>query len=137
MILNIRKSEPQKGGRNLYIFWKVWEVFNQNRISTLTINQLRFTHTSKFTMSSTRQAGGFKAAMHNPNVTEEGKQAAAEKLQNLKQSGELESTTASRTEGKNEGNVIGGYKATLKNPNVSEEAKDHAKEILEEHGVDA
>ncbi|KAF9525274.1 Conidiation protein 6-domain-containing protein [Crepidotus variabilis] len=83
-------------------------------------------------MSATRQAGGYKAALANPNVTAEGKQAAAEKLHDLEDSGEIEAAGHE----KNEGNVIGGYKATLKNPNVSEEAKEHAIEVLEEKGIE-
>ncbi|KAH8828663.1 Conidiation protein 6-domain-containing protein [Flagelloscypha sp. PMI_526] len=82
-------------------------------------------------------AGGLKATLKNPNVSEEAKESAAERLD----SGnfETEATELSRSrpdELKNEGNVIGGYKATLKNPRVSEEAKDHAEEVLRSKGID-
>ncbi|KAJ3500480.1 hypothetical protein NLJ89_g9774 [Agrocybe chaxingu] len=89
-----------------------------------------------------RVAAGYKAAIHNPRVSEETRERVQEKLDSLKggvgaersSSGEqFESEDA--TAGKNAGNVMGGYKATLKNPNVSAEAKENAREILEGHGA--
>ncbi|TCD66710.1 hypothetical protein EIP91_001003 [Steccherinum ochraceum] len=80
-----------------------------------------------------RKIGGHKAAINNPNVSEEAKDNSRQAIDELESSGETETT---RQEGeKNEGNVIGGYKATLKNPNVSEEAKNNAKNVLEDKGA--
>ncbi|TFK67638.1 hypothetical protein BDN72DRAFT_960877 [Pluteus cervinus] len=77
-------------------------------------------------------AGGLKAAIHNPNVSEEAKESAKARLEEMGTG--VESTTSGSDAGdaglKNEGNVIGGYKATLKNPNVSDEAKQHAEQVL-------
>ncbi|EPY51579.1 conidiation protein 6 [Schizosaccharomyces cryophilus OY26] len=66
---------------------------------------------------SKRVNAGHKAALHNPNVSEETKQHEKEYL---------ESHGAEYSE-----SGSGGYKATTHNPNVSEEAKEHAKEELE------
>ena len=95
----------------------------------------RYLHILWFSLLLDRQAGGYKATINNPNRSEETKEAAREKLENLENckflyillfiyimihlshaaeeyeaanSGEVEMT------GKNEGNVLGGYKATLK-----------------------
>ncbi|KAL0953936.1 hypothetical protein HGRIS_005100 [Hohenbuehelia grisea] len=89
-------------------------------------------------------AGGYKAALKNPNVSDEAKNNAQRKLDEL-ESGEdseyipgteVDSVVGDTDEkGRNMGNVIGGYKATLKNPNVGQEAKAHAKEVLEENNA--
>ncbi|ODQ56120.1 conidiation-specific protein 6 [Saitoella complicata NRRL Y-17804] len=79
-------------------------------------------------------AGGYKATLNNPNVSDEAKQHAQEMLD----SGDFESAPSSSKHDdsmKNTGNVIGGYKATLNNPNVSDEAKEHAQEKLDELGA--
>jgi len=95
----------------------------------------RSVHNLWFSSFLDRQAGGYKATINNPHRSEETKEAAREKLENLENckflyilfsiyimiylshvaeeyeaanSGEVDMT------GKNEGNVIGGYKATLK-----------------------
>jgi hypothetical protein len=56
-----------------------------------------------------RVAGGYKATMHNPNTSEEAKQSAKERLEDMKP--ELEEhqnhLAADETAGKNLGNVIG------------------------------
>ncbi|KAF9525273.1 Conidiation protein 6-domain-containing protein, partial [Crepidotus variabilis] len=85
-----------------------------------------------------RQAGGYKATINNPQRSEETKQAAREKLDDLESKmvnddGKLSMSHDGLTAGKNTGNVLGGYKATLKNPRVSEEAKQNAKQVLVEH----
>ncbi|KAI0666711.1 hypothetical protein C8Q78DRAFT_994779 [Trametes maxima] len=89
-----------------------------------------------------RVAAGLKAAIHNPNVSEEAKERAQERLQGM-------GTTTSATQERDTGSypvgstdeaghetnrVLGGYKATLHNPNTSEGAKQHAREILEADG---
>ncbi|KAG8953408.1 hypothetical protein FRC04_002250 [Tulasnella sp. 424] len=89
-------------------------------------------------MSSTQQthehrvAGGHKAALHNPNVSEEAKERSRQYLE-----GDTASTepapveTGGMVDDSMSGNTIGGYKATLSNPNTSEEAKEKARAILE------
>ncbi|KAG8932113.1 hypothetical protein FRC02_001669 [Tulasnella sp. 418] len=77
-------------------------------------------------------AGGHKAALKNPNVSEEAKEHSQQVLDQLQESGEY----TDPQDNKNKGNVIGGYKATLSNPNTSEDAKEHAREVLEEEGVE-
>jgi len=76
--------------------------------------------------------GGYKAALHNPNVSEEAKEHAEEMIEKLEGDAPRKSDNGSENlEGKDLGHVIGGYKATLSNPNVSEEAKEHAEKMLE------
>ena len=81
-------------------------------------------------------AGGLKATLNNPNVSQEAKDNAQERLDSLEGGAPVEEvmsgSTGHKTSGeKNPGNVAGGYKATLNNPNVSDEAKQHAKEVLD------
>ncbi|KAH8107818.1 Conidiation protein 6-domain-containing protein [Cristinia sonorae] len=80
----------------------------------------------------TQQIGGHKAAINNPNVSEEAKERSRQAIEELEADGGADAIREGRNSSKNEGNVIGGYKATLKNPNVSEEAKEKAQKILEE-----
>ncbi|KAF9046338.1 Conidiation protein 6-domain-containing protein [Panaeolus papilionaceus] len=102
------------------------------------------------------QARGLKASINNPNVSEEAKQNAQQRLDEMGyypeedegnsrtstrssggsgagNSGELDEIDERVSQGKEESRVIGGYKAVLKNPNVSEEAKEHAEQLLEKH----
>ncbi|WWC88787.1 uncharacterized protein L201_003700 [Kwoniella dendrophila CBS 6074] len=65
-----------------------------------------------------RVMGGYKAALHNPNVSDEAKQHAQEVLKEGEE---------------HEHRVLGGYKAALHNPNVSADAKEHAKDVLKDH----
>ncbi|KAI1092641.1 conidiation protein 6 [Rostrohypoxylon terebratum] len=74
-------------------------------------------------------AGGHKATLNNPNVSEGAKQHSKEVLDNEFNGGDV--PKAGDDENKNPGNVAGGLKATLKNPNVSEEAKQSAKDRLD------
>ncbi|KAF8153077.1 Conidiation protein 6-domain-containing protein [Crassisporium funariophilum] len=88
--------------------------------------------------STNRQAGGLKATISNPRTSQEAKDSAKERLEDLSanQDNSDEYDDSGRdgvTAGKNTGNVIGGYKATLKNPRVSDEAKQNAEEVLKEH----
>jgi hypothetical protein len=85
--------------------------------------------------------------MHNPNVSAEAKENAAQKLQNL--SDTAETATASTTEHDNR--VLGGFRAVLSSEicsiftfvltlmvcgdeSTSAEAKQHAKEVLSAAG---
>ncbi|WBW73492.1 Conidiation protein 6 [Schizosaccharomyces osmophilus] len=81
---------------------------------------------------STRVSAGHKAALHNPNVSDETKQHEREYLEN---EGVDETSTSHgsshRSGNKDPKNVERGYKATTHNPNVSEDAKQHAKDELE------
>ncbi|KAI9063578.1 hypothetical protein FKP32DRAFT_1571456, partial [Trametes sanguinea] len=69
-----------------------------------------------------------KAAISNPNNSEEAKERAQDRLRDMEESGELESREA------HEDNVAIGHKATLSNPNTSEEAKERSAQTLEEMG---
>ncbi|KAI0373572.1 hypothetical protein BV20DRAFT_962780 [Pilatotrama ljubarskyi] len=90
-----------------------------------------------------RVAAGLKAAIHNPNVSEEAKERAQERLENMGASvdtgsrgnnnGSYPTGTTDET-GRETNRVLGGYKATLHNPRTSEGAKQHAREILEADG---
>ncbi|KAL1745347.1 Conidiation protein 6-domain-containing protein, partial [Schizophyllum fasciatum] len=79
-----------------------------------------------------RVAAGLKASINNPNVSEEAKKSASERLAQMGADQPRGNVAGS---GKDEGNVIRGYKATLHNPRVSEEAKERAQDYLEEHDV--
>ena len=66
--------------------------------------------------------GGLKAALHNPKVSEEAKQHAQQRLDELGEGANATNHTVthqteihreSAATGKNEGNIIGGYKAAL------------------------
>ncbi|KAF8153136.1 hypothetical protein B0H34DRAFT_93377 [Crassisporium funariophilum] len=65
---------------------------------------------------------GLKAAIHNPNLSDEAKAHAAGRLQ------ELEARSSEHEISKHQ---LGGYKATLTNKHTSQEAKDHARQMLE------
>ncbi|KAI0344633.1 hypothetical protein BDW22DRAFT_1326777, partial [Trametopsis cervina] len=82
---------------------------------------------------TTRVAAGLKAAIHNPNVSEEAKERAADRLDHMGGNGRTHDPHAG-TEGEHDNRVLGGYKATLTNEHTSPEAKAHAREILEAHG---
>ncbi len=58
---------------------------------------------------ATRVAAGLKAAINNPNVSEEAKDRAADKLDNLGG----HSTSTHTQSGADSNRVLGGYKATL------------------------
>ncbi|KAL1700266.1 Conidiation protein 6-domain-containing protein [Schizophyllum commune] len=81
-----------------------------------------------------RVAAGLKASIHNPNVSDEAKQSATERLHDMGADvDDAPSVQHAAASGKNEDNVIRGYKATLHNPRVGDEAKERAQEYLEEH----
>ncbi|EPT04235.1 hypothetical protein FOMPIDRAFT_1046108 [Fomitopsis schrenkii] len=70
-------------------------------------------------------ARGLKSAISNPNVSDEAKERAAERLEAMRDEGQLDSRRAHNA------NVVIGHKAALSNPNVSEEAKEHSAEVLD------
>ncbi|THH17875.1 hypothetical protein EW146_g3031 [Bondarzewia mesenterica] len=84
-----------------------------------------------------RVAAGLKATLHNPNVSQEAKMQAEQRLEQM---GALEHEphhgrhAESETEHQHDNRVLGGYKATLNNESTSEEAKAHAREILHAAG---
>ncbi|KAG2007172.1 hypothetical protein CC2G_014889 [Coprinopsis cinerea AmutBmut pab1-1] len=82
-------------------------------------------------------AGGLKASINNPNVSEQAKDNARQRLEGEyimnEDLGDI--TDRESSSDKNEGNVIGGYKATLKNPRVSEEAKKKAEDVLKDKDI--
>ncbi|KAF8153083.1 Conidiation-specific protein 6 [Crassisporium funariophilum] len=80
---------------------------------------------------TSNQARGYKATLNNPRVSDEAKQNAKERLDEMDQG--PESSVNDPGHEKDEGNVMRGYKATLKNPRVSDEAKKNAEKILKEH----
>jgi len=103
---------------------------------------------------SNNQIRGYKAAAHNPNVSEESKEhvrgelaragmsdenisrrsrsrTSAPSTSNVKDPEDLPSARA----GADPHNVLRGYKATLRNPHVSGEAKERAADILKEHNA--
>ncbi|EKM54064.1 uncharacterized protein PHACADRAFT_185049 [Phanerochaete carnosa HHB-10118-sp] len=82
-----------------------------------------------------RVAAGLKATMHNPNVSEEAKHHAAERLEQMGSgTGTHRGESGSHSSTQDKNRVLGGYKATLANEHTSPEAKKHAREILEAHG---
>ncbi|KZT68280.1 hypothetical protein DAEQUDRAFT_712122 [Daedalea quercina L-15889] len=77
----------------------------------------------------TRVAAGLKAAMHNPNVTDEGRDRAADRLDQINGAGGASAATEQHNK-----RELGGYKATLHNDRTSSQAKEHAREVLEAAG---
>jgi len=70
-------------------------------------------------------ARGLKAAISNPNNSDESKQNAQDRLEKLEASGEINSQEA------HDGQVERGHKANLTNNNTSEESKEHSKDVLD------
>ncbi|KAI8963733.1 conidiation-specific protein 6 [Daldinia sp. FL1419] len=75
-------------------------------------------------------AGGHKATLNNPNVSQEAKEHSKQVLENEFNGGHVPKSGDDGN--KNPGNVAGGLKATINNPKVSEEAKQSAKDRLNE-----
>ncbi|KAI6026342.1 hypothetical protein PISMIDRAFT_690488 [Pisolithus microcarpus 441] len=92
---------------------------------------------AEHTKDTTRVIAGLKAAVHNPNVSEEAKGHAIERLREMGQSVDVApQETPEKSSDQQEGSrVLGGYKATLSNPYTSEEAKKHAEEVLRAAGI--
>ncbi|KAG8892102.1 hypothetical protein FRC00_012627 [Tulasnella sp. 408] len=81
-----------------------------------------------------RVAGGHKAAIANPNVSEDAKDHSRQVLDSMEKSGDLDYKAGKAD--KNPGNVIGGKKAAISNPRVPEETKDRLRDELAEDGVE-
>ncbi|KAI0778079.1 hypothetical protein BD413DRAFT_608744 [Trametes elegans] len=71
-------------------------------------------------------ARGLKAAISNPNNSEEAKQRVSERLQQMEEAGEVDSAEA------HAGQVERGHKSAISNPNNSEEAKQHSQQVLDD-----
>ncbi|KAI4722182.1 hypothetical protein E4T48_01594 [Aureobasidium sp. EXF-10727] len=72
-----------------------------------------------------RVAAGLKAALHNPNVSDEAKENVSHHLADI--------TSSSHTDdGKDPTRVAAGLKAALHNPHVSDDTKEHLKERLDD-----
>ncbi|CDO72336.1 hypothetical protein BN946_scf184977.g33 [Trametes cinnabarina] len=71
-------------------------------------------------------ARGLKGTLSNANNSEEAKERAAERLQQMEESGEIDSPEA------HAGQVERGHKAAISNPKNSDEAKQHSKKVLED-----
>ncbi|KAI0780335.1 Conidiation protein 6-domain-containing protein [Fomes fomentarius] len=80
-----------------------------------------------------RVAAGLKAAINNPNVSEDAKERAQERLEDMNTNTSYAASGPGGYDatGHETNRVLGGYKATLHNPNTSAEAKEHAREVLE------
>ncbi|TFY78957.1 hypothetical protein EWM64_g5060 [Hericium alpestre] len=78
------------------------------------------------------QLAGYKAALHNPRVSEKGKAHAREVLEASGLQAEKEPEVSHE---EHMTHVLAGYKAALNNPRVSQEAKAHAREFLESQGA--
>ncbi|KAL1741864.1 hypothetical protein HDZ31DRAFT_66524 [Schizophyllum fasciatum] len=85
-----------------------------------------------------RVAGGLKATLHNPNIGDDVKQSAAERLDSMGVDPESKAPSkSSGSSGDAEHNQrMGGFKATLSNDKTSDEAKSHARDVLEENNAD-
>ncbi|GJE86028.1 conidiation protein 6 [Phanerochaete sordida] len=71
-------------------------------------------------------ARGLKAAVSNPKNSEEAKDRAQQRLDEMESSGEAHSEDAKMAQ------VKQGHKANLNNPNTSEESKQHSKQVLDQ-----
>ncbi|KAF5327895.1 hypothetical protein D9619_004153 [Psilocybe cf. subviscida] len=85
-------------------------------------------------------AAGLKASINNPNVSDEAKQRASQRLKDAGVAMQSRQVSTHQGKGPNETDahdhhVIGGLKATLKNPRVSQEAKESARQKLHEFGA--
>ncbi|KAH9937594.1 uncharacterized protein B0H18DRAFT_1113410 [Fomitopsis serialis] len=69
-------------------------------------------------------ARGLKAAVSNPNSSEEAKERAQARLEEMEQSGEANSAEAHNAQ------VRQGHKAATNNPNVSEGAKQQSAQAV-------
>ncbi|KAL2019051.1 hypothetical protein VTK56DRAFT_10155 [Thermocarpiscus australiensis] len=82
---------------------------------------------------------GHKAAIANPNVSEQAKERSRQVLESYDEPYDESSashgkTAAQQGQEKDPGNVARGLKASISNPGVSEEAKKKAQEKLEALG---
>jgi len=85
---------------------------------------------------SNREAGGYKATLHNERTSDEAKERAQEILDKAGvDADEKRSSSGKADEEKDESHVIAGLKATLTNVASSDEARESARKRLEEMGV--
>ncbi|KAG2153665.1 Conidiation protein 6-domain-containing protein [Suillus bovinus] len=94
-----------------------------------------FQEPAEHTKDTARVVAGLKAAVHNPNVSEEAKENAMKRLEEMGQVSRTHHANADKGYSAHEKHVLRGYKAATSNPNVSEEAKQHAREVLEAAGI--
>ncbi|KAI0323879.1 hypothetical protein GY45DRAFT_1399019 [Cubamyces sp. BRFM 1775] len=102
-------------------------------------NALRTYASSSGQANGNHIAGGFKATLHNPKVTEEAKERAAACLDEMGVDADRPSSSGGHSPSATKtdtlstqylNQVAGGYKAMISNPCTSEDAKQHAREIL-------
>ncbi|KAL4802492.1 Conidiation protein 6-domain-containing protein [Aspergillus unguis] len=75
-------------------------------------------------------ARGYKAALHNPRVSEESKRHASEMLEKLDDKGSQEEIYRRQEKPKSPNRVVAGLKAAQHNPLVGEEGRREAAEKL-------
>lgn len=68
---------------------------------------------AEHTKEPSRVAAGLKAAMHNPNVSEEARERAAERLKEMERDAEVASEEPQHPITEESTRVLAGYKATL------------------------
>ncbi|KAK6007192.1 hypothetical protein QM012_006200 [Aureobasidium pullulans] len=80
-----------------------------------------------------RVAAGLKAALHNPNVSDEAKENVSHHLADMTSPSHADATSTPHAgDGKDPVRVAAGVKAALHNPNVSDDTKEHLKERLDD-----
>ncbi|KAL4914316.1 hypothetical protein BDW62DRAFT_190556 [Aspergillus aurantiobrunneus] len=77
-------------------------------------------------------ARGYKAALHNPRVSEEHKEHARKMLEELDEEGARRELYHQEEKAKSPVRVAAGLRASLHNPLVGEEGRRHAAEKLKE-----
>ncbi|KAK1227838.1 hypothetical protein PQX77_009151 [Marasmius sp. AFHP31] len=80
-------------------------------------------------------ARGLKAAIHNPRVSDEAKERAQERLDDMNATSETDAPSSRSKNDAHEANVARDLKATTHNPRVSNEAKENARQRLEENST--
>ncbi|KIK54213.1 hypothetical protein GYMLUDRAFT_177670 [Collybiopsis luxurians FD-317 M1] len=83
--------------------------------------------------SPERVAAGLRGTLHNDNVSQQAKDNASERLQEMGANFENKTDTSGKadTGDAHQNHVIGGFKATLNNDKTSDKAKAHAREMLD------
>ncbi|KAH9946774.1 hypothetical protein B0H21DRAFT_382047 [Amylocystis lapponica] len=71
-------------------------------------------------------ARGLKAAISNPNNSEEAKERSQQRLDDMDSRGEINTQEARA------GQVERGHKAAISNPNNSQQAKEHSKSMIDD-----
>ncbi|KIK54205.1 hypothetical protein GYMLUDRAFT_177610 [Collybiopsis luxurians FD-317 M1] len=80
-----------------------------------------------------RVAAGLRGTLHNDNVSQQAKDKASDRLQEMGASFENKTDTSGKadTGDAHQNHVIGGFKATLNNDKTGDQAKAHAREVLD------